>query len=148
VRKEIETSQELIQKLFERINADLKSLTNVKEGAMNGANNPLIRARMDYGKEMHKNLQSSYSCDVGKDGEVTLSSGRPDCIKFDQDDCKVIEFKPDTYRESDARDQAEKYLNDVRAKYKSDDRAKKCTWNSDGPIFSPVGKLYTACRAP
>ncbi len=145
LRQGIESTQEAIAKLFERINSDRQTLDRVKEGTMNGANNPTIRARMEYGKEMHKRKQSDFSCD---EKETVLSSGRPDCIKFDSEDCKVIEFKPDTYSESDAESQAKKYLNDVRDKFKGDDRSKKCKWNSDGPIFRPVGNLYPACRVP
>jgi hypothetical protein len=134
---------ESVDKLMEKVNRDKSTLDNVKEGVMKGANNPTIRARMDYGKEMHTKLQSSRSCD---EKEVELSSGRPDCIKFDQDDCKVIEFKPDTYRESEAADQATRYLSDVRYRFKDDTRAKRCKQNSDGAIFTAVGELYRACR--
>lgn len=80
-------------------------------------------------------MQSNRSCD---EKEVALSSGRPDCVKFDQDDCKVIEFKPDTLRISDAERQASDYLRDVRDRFKSDDRAKKCKQDSNGP----------ACKVP
>ena len=81
-----------VDKLMEKTQSDLKTLDRVKEGAMNGANNPIIRAKMEYGKEKHKSLQSSRSCD---EKEVVLSSGRPDCVKFESDDCKIIEFKPE-----------------------------------------------------
>ena len=131
-------------KLMEKTQSDYKSLENVKQGTMNGANNPKIRAKMDYGKEMHIRLQSSRSCD---EREVVLSSGRPDCIKFEQDNCKVIEFKPSTYSESAARDQAARYLDDVRRKYKDDDRAKKCKQKDGYPEFTAVGETYTACRS-
>ena len=76
-----------------------------------------------------------------------LSSGKPDCIKFDQDDCKVIEFKPDTYSTGQAEQQADGYVRDVRDRFKSDDRAKRCKQDSDGPIFKAKGELYTACRS-
>ena len=99
LRQDIEKTQEAIAKLFERLNSDRNTLDRVKEGVMNGSNNPTIRARMDYGKQKHKDMQSSFSCD---EKETVLSSGRPDCIKFDQDDCKVIEFKPDTWSQSNA----------------------------------------------
>jgi gas vesicle protein len=145
LRQDIENTQQAIQKLFERINADRATLERVKEGVMNGANNPMIRARMEYGKDMHKKMQDSFSCN---EREAVLSSGRPDCVKFESEDCQVLEFKPDTYSESDAESQAKKYLNDVRDKFKGDDRAKKCKWNSDGPIFRAVGKTYEACRVP
>lgn len=39
---------------------------------MNGSNNPTVRARMEYGKEKYKDLQSYYKCDKK---ELVLSSG-------------------------------------------------------------------------
>jgi hypothetical protein len=130
-------------KLMEKTQSDFKSLDNVKQGTMNGANNPTIRAKMEYGKQKHKDLQSSYSCD---EREVVLSSGRPDCLKFVQDDCQIIEFKPDTYSTSAAESQARQYLDDVRRKFKDDDRAKKCKQVDGYPFFRTVGVTYTACR--
>jgi hypothetical protein len=143
LREDIEKLMDLNKRNFEKINSDRTTLDRVKEGVMNGANNPLIRARMDYGKEMHKKLQSDRGC---HEKEVTLSSGRPDCIRFDPGDCKVIEFKPDTYSTGDAERQAKKYLDDVRGRFKNDDRAKQCKQDSDGPIFQAVGETYSACR--
>ena len=142
LRQDIEKTQDAITKLFERLKSDRSTLDRVKEGVMYGSNNPTIRARMDYGKQKHKDMQSSFSCD---EKEIVLSSGKPDCVKFDQDDCKVIEFKPDTYSESDARIQAARYLSDVRDRFKNDDRAKRCK-QDNGPVFRAVGELYRACR--
>jgi hypothetical protein len=143
LRDEIEKLMESNTRNFERIKSDRGTLDRVKEGAMNGANNPLIRARMDFGKEMHKKLQSDRGC---HEKEVTLSSGRPDCIRFDPGDCKVIEFKPDTYSTGQAESQAKTYIDDVRARFKNDDRAKQCKQEPDGPVFRPVGETYAACR--
>ena len=143
LRDDVDHLVDAIEHLMEKVNSDRSTLDRVKDGVMAGANNPTIRARMEYGKDMHRKLQSDRSCD---EKEVELSSGRPDCIKFDQDDCKVIEFKPDTYREDDAVQQARGYLADVRGRFASDDRAKRCKQDSDGPIFQPVGELYPACR--
>lgn len=66
-------------RLYAKLQDDYRSLSNVKEGIMNGANNPKIRASMEYGKRKHSDMQSSYSCD---EREVVLSSGRADCVKF------------------------------------------------------------------
>lgn len=136
---------EVVDRLMEKLQSDFKTLDRVKNGVMSGANNPVIRAKMEYGKEKHRSLQSSRSCD---EREVVLSSGRPDCIKFESDDGKIIEFKPDTYSIGDAETQARKYLDDVRRKFKDDDRAKKCKRDADGyPIFRPVGETYTTCKS-
>lgn len=145
VREEVDRLDAAIQRLFDKLNDEGRMIERVKDGVMKGANNPLIRARLEYGKEMHIRLQSSFSCD---EKEVVLSSGKPDCIKFDAGACKVIEFKPDTLSRSEAEDQAKRYLGDVRARYRNDDRAKNCKWTSEGPVFDAVGELYTACRVP
>lgn len=143
LREDIDKTREAIQRMFEKIASDKNTLDRVKDGVMAGANNPTIRARMQYGKDMHVKLQSDRGCD---EKEIVLSSGKPDCIKFDQDDCKVIEFKPDTYTISRAEQQADGYIRDVRDRFKNDDRAKRCKQDADGPIFKPKGELYTACR--
>ena len=131
-------------RLMEKTQADLRSLDNVKQGTMYGANNPKIRAKMEYGKEKHKDLQSSYSCD---EKEAVLDSGlRPDCIKFQQDDCQIIEFKPDSWTTDAAAVQAAKYVEGVQRKFKDDDRIKKCKQVDGRPFFRTVGVTYTACR--
>lgn len=130
-------------RVYQRMSDDYNSLTNLKEGVMNGANNPRIRAAMEYGKEKHV-----YNQRICEEKEVVLSSGRPDCISFQRDSCVVWEFKPDTYSESDARSQAERYLRDVQEKFKDDRRAiENCKKDSDGkPIFEARGVTYPACR--
>lgn len=143
LREEVEKLIEGNTRNFERIKSDRGTLDRVKEGVMNGANNPLIRARMEFGKEMHRKLQSDRGC---HEKEVSLSSGRPDCIRFDPGDCKVIEFKPDTYSTGQAESQAKTYLDDVRERFKNDDRAKQCQQDSNGPKFKAVGETYAACR--
>ena len=143
LREEIDKVSDAIHRMFDAINADKSTLDRVKDGTMAGSNNPTLRARMEYGKEMHRKLQNDRNCD---EREVSLSSGRPDCIKFDQDDCVVIEFKPSTYTSSQAEQQAEGYIRDVRDRFKKDDRAKRCKQDADGPIFKAKAEFYTACR--
>jgi hypothetical protein len=143
LREEVEKVIDWNTRNFEKIKSDRGTLDRVKEGVMNGANNPLIRARMEFGKEMHKKLQSDRGCN---EKEVSLSSGRPDCIRFDPGDCKVIEFKPDTNSSGQAENQAARYLDDVRDRFKSDDRAKQCKQDINGPVFRAVGETYPACR--
>jgi hypothetical protein len=138
---------ELAKKMVTQMGADLNSLSNVKSGTMLGANNATIRAKMDYGKLKHQELQRTEQCDAK---EVTLSSGRPDCVRFIENDCQVVEFKPDTYSESDAARQAERYVKDVQNEYKDLSAAKTCRQVTEGdvslPVFRPVGYLYPACR--
>jgi|GEM_PF-2696541 len=55
-----------------------------------GSNNPWIRSRIELGKRMHKEYQSSGRCDFK---EVRLPSGQfVDCIEA----CQLVEIKPDT----------------------------------------------------
>lgn len=130
-------------RVYEKFTADYRTLTNLKEGAMNGANNPRIRAAMEYGKEKH-----IYNQRICEEKELSLSSGRPDCVSFQKDSCAVWEFKPDTYSESEARAQAERYVRDVQDKFKDDKRAmENCKKDANGkPIFEAKGVTYPACR--
>lgn len=41
---------EAVDRLMEKVQSDFKTLDRVKEGVMNGANNPVIRAKLEYGK--------------------------------------------------------------------------------------------------
>ena len=129
-------------RLYSKIQDDFRSLSNVKEGVMNGANNPKIRAAMEHGKRRHVDMQSSCH-----EKETVRSSGRPDCIYFHRDECKVVELNPSTVGESAARSQAERYLSDVQRYFKEDKRAiENCRKDSSGlPIFSADGKTYNAC---
>jgi hypothetical protein len=131
------------ERLWGRLQADYTTLTNIKEGVMNGSNNPRIRAAMEYGKEKH-----TYNQRICEEKELSLPSGRPDCVSFQKDDCAVWEFKPDTVSESTARGQAAGYLRDVQERFKDDPRAlANCKKTAEGkPIFEARGVLYPACR--
>lgn len=130
-------------RVYEKFTADYKTLSNLKEGVMNGSNNPRIRASMEYGKEKH-----IYNQRICEEKELSLSSGRPDCVSFQKDACAVWEFKPDTYSESEAKSQAEKYIRDVQDKFKDDKRAiENCKKDSSGkPVFEAKGVTYPACK--
>jgi hypothetical protein len=83
------------------------SLEKLKNGELQGSNNPKLRARMDYGKKMHQDMQSGSLCSSGY-VEVDISSSycsnsirpgsgcRADCVVPDGDTCVVIEIKPDS----------------------------------------------------
>ena len=129
--------------LLSKIQSDIRAFDNVKQGMMAGSNNAKLRATLELGKEMHRKLRGDRNCD---EKEVSLSSGRPDCIKFDEGDCKVIEFKPDSYSEGQAESQAKNYIGDVRERFKHDDRAKRCKQDGGFPVFRPVGETYRRCQ--
>lgn len=128
--------------VYAKFSEDYRTLANLKEGLLKGSNNPRVRAAMEYGKEKHR-----YNQQVCAEKEVVLSSGRPDCVSFNKDACVVWEFKPDTYSESEAKSQAERYLRDVQDRFKDDSRAlENCKKDSDGrPIFEARGVTYPHC---
>lgn len=89
-------------KLITAINDNLASLAKIKDGVLQGSNNPKIRAKLEYGKQEHLRRQESCSYH-----EITISSSycenkvrdgsdcRLDCVMATSD-CMVIEIKPDT----------------------------------------------------
>lgn len=125
---------------------DWKSLTNVKDGVMKGANNPKLRAAMIYGQDKHKEM----TCPEPFKKEVELSSGlKADCVSFTKNNCAVYEFKPDkNFSKSSAADWArQKYVQGIRELYKNDDIAKDCEKDGDNkPVFKAEGEVYPACR--
>jgi hypothetical protein len=140
---QIRSQQDLAGRLWDKIVKDYDTLTNVKDGVMLGANNPRLRAAMDWGKAKHE-----YNQRICDEKEVVLSSGRPDCVSFRKDACAVWEFKPSTVGESAAKSQAERYVSDVQRYFKDDSRAKEnCKKDSNGlPIFEAKGVTYEACK--
>jgi hypothetical protein len=144
--KDATALQENAKRLQGKFFDDYKSLTNVKDGTMKGANNPKIRAAMVYGQEKHKEM----TCPGPFIKEVELSSGlKADCVSFAKDNCAVYEFKPDKkFTESSAAEWAKtKYLQGVTELYRNKDVAKDCKKDTSGnPEFAPKGKVYPACR--
>jgi len=124
------------------LRSDLQALKNVKNGVYNGINNPLIRAKLVYGQQMHRRMQgqSKHHCDKK---EVRAGGGRADCVSFKH--CKVWEFKPSTYSRSTAMGQARGYIRDVNSKFKKDRAAAKC-FSSGKKGFTPDVAFYKACK--
>ena len=137
-------------KRYEEVQRDLRSAANVAESVMLGANNPKIRAAMDYGKTKHKDMQSSLSCD---DKEVVLPSGkRADCVKFDAQSCVVIEIKPDSSDMNRADDQVRGYAEELKRFYAGSDSKstlaqERCEKDSNGDMmFKRRIETYSACK--
>jgi hypothetical protein len=143
----VQKGLDLTKKMMAEVTADMNSLANVNTGTRLGMNDATVRAKVEYGKAMHIQLQQRWQCRERDHGEMTLSSGRPDCVLFIEDACQVVEFKPDTYSISDAASQAARYIPDVQNKFKGTPEAAKCSKDSSGmPVFRAVGNLYSACR--
>jgi hypothetical protein len=147
ILEEIKREIEETKTVKDSVMRDFNSFTNVSNGIMKGANNPQVRAAMDYGMDQHEKKQKDLGCD---DKEVEVAGGRKaDCVKFTESDgCVVIEIKPDTYSESKAIAQAKSYIDGLKSKYKDNDKAKKnCKQDSDGNwIFKPDWDTYPACK--
>jgi hypothetical protein len=136
---------------YGEVQADLQTAKNVADGVMQGANHPKIRAAMEYGKTKHRDMQSSLSCD---DKEVVLPSGqRADCVKFDANNCTVIEIKPDAADMSKADDQVRAYAEELKRFYTGSDAKstlakERCEKDSNGDLlFKRRIETYSACKS-
>ncbi|MBL4575443.1 MAG: hypothetical protein JKY51_04990 [Opitutaceae bacterium] len=65
----------------------------VKEDHLKGSRSPSIQTWINYGKTMHKSLESKYNCDLN-DVAIPGSKKRPDCVSAKR--CEILEFKPET----------------------------------------------------
>jgi len=129
----------IAKKMIENLKKDQNVLDNIKNGLVQGANNPSIRAKMRYGQDMHRKMQASstYACNYK---EYKAGGGSADCVSFKH--CKVFEFKPSGYSDSKAKSQAEKYVKDVNDDFKKDPKAANCYPNG----FKAEVESYTACK--
>lgn len=95
------------------VQAKLQSLP--QSGAYRGADHPLVQHAIEYGKQQHGSMSSSFNCDV-YDKRFGSDDERPDCIVFS--DCAIYEFKPDNQRARDKGfDQLRGYLESVTRYY-------------------------------
>jgi hypothetical protein len=87
--------------------------------SLRGANHPVVAFMLDQGQQEHKNRQRD--CHAS---EVTLPSGRADCLMATGETCLVIEIKPNNSRAiTKGKDQVRDYardLNDELKKTESD----------------------------
>jgi hypothetical protein len=146
--EEAKATKENAGRLSDKVDSDMRTLVNIKEGAMNGANNPKIRAAIEYGKEKHRYNQRI--CQAPFEHEYPANGGFVDCISFQKDACAVWEFKPDTnFTDSSAAAYVRRhYLDAVTARMSDDSRAiANCKKDSGGkPIFEAKGAVYPACK--
>jgi len=88
--------------------------------SLRGANHPVVAFMLSQGQQAHVDRQRN-ECHAS---EVTLDSGRADCLMATGETCTVIELKPNNSRAiSKGRDQARRYrdsLNDELKKPSSD----------------------------
>jgi hypothetical protein len=98
--------------------------------SLRGANHPVVAFMLDQGQRAHKDRQSD--CHAS---EVSLSSGRADCLMATGESCLVVELKPNNSRAiRSGLDQARRYrdeLNDELKKPNSDIIKKLINTRSD-----------------
>ncbi len=115
--------------------------------SLRGANHPVVAYMLDQGQRAHKDRQ--HDCHAS---EITLSSGRADCVMATGETCTVIELKPNNSRAiGKGKDQARGYanqLNDELKKPSSDVIKKLIDARSDFAkckSFEPRVDCYKLC---
>jgi hypothetical protein len=132
-------------RLRSRIVAARKRLNETKAlGLLKGANNPQLRARLEYGKTMHKSLQDN--CDAA---EVPIG-GFIDCVKVSSKTCTIIEIKPNNdWSKSKGEEQLVRYVKAVERKFRDEgakgftDKSKVFLQCIDGDRIDLATKLQT-----
>jgi uncharacterized protein YukE len=80
------------ENLFNAVTSTMVSLQNILNNELKGANDPEVRARIEFGKNEHKRIQANDKNCTAR--EVTFESTRVDCIKVDNNKCYIVEIKP------------------------------------------------------
>ncbi|MEZ4401305.1 MAG: hypothetical protein R3B06_14865 [Kofleriaceae bacterium] len=137
-------------KLFGMLASDRQAFVNASDEVLKGQSNPRVAASNKYGRAKHRELQrdSKFAC---AEVEFAAGGGFADCVSHAQ--CTVWEFKPSSWSESDAIDQASRYVPDVDKAFPKETSAgkpwEKC-WQSSGPTggdgFKAKGYLYQKCE--
>ena len=112
-------------KTKEAVDKILESIAKVKDHHLLGSNNPMVKARADYGVAMHKSLQGScHASEIQISGDYCKNpySGRYDCKIDCVIDCRVIEIKPKGAVDL-GWSQAQAYVQGLREMYKAKGRA-------------------------
>lgn len=92
LREEDDDARRGAGKLREEVQRVMASLQALLDGELKGANDPEVRARIEYGKNEHKRIQNDSSkCTAS---ELTFGSVRIDCVRVDGSTCYVVEIKP------------------------------------------------------
>ncbi|MBE7449277.1 MAG: hypothetical protein HS111_10360 [Kofleriaceae bacterium] len=151
-------------KVITGVDAIVESITKLKDKQLAGSNNPMLKARADYGVVEHKNRQQR--CEAS---EVPISStycDNPhpdrgdcsiDCVNVSNETCVIVEIKPKG-QESLGRAQHDAYRNAIDKMFSQHGSAKfdgklaifrKCV-SADGKSIKLDVKLdtYEFCPKP
>ena len=100
-----------------RLKEDVASRWEVIERmsrSLRGANHPVVAFMLEQGRRAHQDRQ--HDC---HSSEITLSSGRPDCVMATGETCTVIELKPNNSRAiNKGKDQVRRYADDLNEELK------------------------------
>jgi hypothetical protein len=114
--------------VLEGLEKNIATMEKMKNYELQGANNPKIRAKLEWGNKRHADLQSSIGCafkEVNIDycsNAIRPGSGcRADCLVISGSTCRVVEIKPDSSGgKSEGPSQVEAYMKGFIEWYKRD----------------------------
>jgi cytochrome c556 len=116
------------RQVLDGLNRNIETMEKMKNYELQGANNPKIRAKLEWGNKRHADLQSSIGCafkEVGIEycnNAIRPGSGcRADCLVISGSTCRVVEIKPDsTGGKSEGPAQVDAYMKGFIEWYKRD----------------------------
>lgn len=114
------------------------------EGAVKGANHPMVQHAIEYGKQQHKKMEgeSRHACEV-RDESFPGSAERPDCVSGSQ--CIIYEFKPDNAKaKAKGETQLKGYKSSVE-KYYQASMDRRQTPDSKHGGKAMMGKIVAKC---
>lgn len=109
------TQKDTADKIIKEMSDELDKIEDIEDGgSIKGFQNPVVQFYVKFGQQMHKRMESSYSCDVR---DVAFKGrDRPDCVRAKG--CVIFEFKPDSSAgKSAGAKQLGKYKGQVEGHY-------------------------------
>jgi hypothetical protein len=117
--------------VLEGLLKNIETMEKMKNYELQGANNPKIRTKLEWGNKRHADLQSGLGCafkEVGIEycsNAIRPGSGcRADCLVISGSTCRVVEIKPDSSGgKSEGPAQVDAYMKGFIEWYKRDKTA-------------------------
>jgi hypothetical protein len=116
------------RQVLDGLNKNIETMEKMKNYELQGANNPKIRAKLEWGNKRHADLQSSLGCAFKEltiehcSNAIRPGSGcRADCLVISGSTCRVVEIKPDSSGgKSEGPAQVDAYMRGFVEWYKRD----------------------------
>jgi hypothetical protein len=116
------------KQVLEGLNKNIETMAKMKSYELQGANNPKIRAKLEWGNKRHADLQSGMGCAFKEvviehcSNSIRPGSGcRADCLVISGSTCRVVEIKPDSSGgKSEGPAQVDAYMKGFIEWYKRD----------------------------